>query len=140
MSVFAKLQKRISKLTGAQVDRLAELSGVSATTIHRVRYNYKKPRLENIEQLQKHIAVAELAPARRAHKSKAARTDQPNDKPAPAGLRSKTLTQPPGYGRVSPRSIADAVQPLKTEADKVARRAVVGSQLSAVRRGGRASD
>ncbi|TYK74337.1 hypothetical protein FSY45_19425 [Comamonas sp. Z1] len=69
MSVFAKLQKRISKLTGAQVDKLAELSGVSATTIHRVRYSYKKPRLENISELQKHIDAAERAPKRRPRKS-----------------------------------------------------------------------
>lgn len=140
MSAFAKLQKRIAKLTGAQIDKLAELSGVSATTIHRVRYNYKKPRLENIEQLQKHIAVAELAPARRAHKSKAAAADQASGNPAPAGLRRKILTQPPGYGRVSPRSITDVGNASDTEADKAARRAVIGTQLAAVRRGGRASD
>lgn len=69
MSVFAKLQKRIAKLTGAQIDKLAELSGVSVTTIHRVRYGYKKPRLENIDLLQKHIEAAESAPKRHARKS-----------------------------------------------------------------------
>lgn len=70
MSVFAKLQKRIAKLTAYQIGKLAELSGVSETTIHRVRYGYKKPRLENIDQLQKHIEAAESEPKRAPRKNK----------------------------------------------------------------------
>lgn len=71
MSVFATLQKRISKLTGAQVDKLAELSGVSATTITRIRYNSEtKPRLENVDALLLHVDAAEQSPKRRPRSAK----------------------------------------------------------------------